>query len=544
MKKITKGGLPTGRPTLVCGRAGSGKTLFAIAFLVNGATQFNEPGVFISFEENELELAQNVASLGWDLAALAEEKKVFMDYIRIEKSEIEETGEFNLDGLFIRIEAAIRAVQAKRIVIDTIEALFSGFTDQSFLRAEIRRLFRWLKDKGMTAVITGEQGENTFTRSGLEEYVSDCVIFLDHRLVEQVATRRIRIIKYRGTAHGTNEYPFLITEKGFSVLPITDLGMNYSVSSERIPTGIERLDAMLDGKGYFRGSSILVSGSAGTGKSSLGACFVAAACKRGERAFYFSFEEAPEQIMRNMGSIGIDLRTPFQSGHLDLKCIRATSFGLEMHLSLMLQLIDEVHPSVVVIDPISNLGSVAATKDVKEMLTRLIDFMKMKGITALFTDLTRQGNPTEATETAISSLMDTWLLLRDIELNGERNRGMYVLKSRGMAHSNQIREFLISEDGIQLKEVYIGLSGVLTGTARSNQEAAETAEVLARRQKIEKLQRDLQRKEKLLQNRIEELQESFISEKEEIEHAIAEAEAREQTIIKNQQKLARLRGGA
>jgi len=540
--EITGGGLPKGRPTLVCGGAGSGKTLFAMEFLLNGATQFNEPGIFISFEENERELTENVASLGWDLEALGREKKIFLDHVYIERSEIEETGEFNLEGLFIRIESALSAVNAKRIAVDSMEALFSGFSDEMTLRAEIRRLFRWLKEKGLTAVITGEQGKGSFTRHGLEEYISDCVVFLDNRMNDQVATRRIRVVKYRGTSHGANEYPFLITEKGFSVLPITSLNLDYPVSTERIPTGVERLDTMLGGQGFFRGSSILVSGTAGTGKSSLAARFAAAACNRGEQALYFSFEESPQQIMRNMGSIGIDLRPPAENGLLHFRSVRASSFGMEIHLSMMVKAINDLNPTVVAIDPISNLRSVGNEKEVKETLTRLIDYMKMKGITSFFTDLTFSGNALEKTENAISSLMDTWILLRDIELNGERNRGMYVLKSRGMAHSNQIREFLITDEGLQLVDAYIGHGGVLTGTSRINQEAVETAEEQLRQQKLERLRRDLKRRENAMESRMQEIKDAFQSEKEEIEHALAELEVSKTSLNQNIRKLTKMRG--
>ena len=540
--EITGGGLPKGRPTLVCGGAGSGKTLFAMEFLLNGATQYNEPGIFISFEENERELTENVASLGWDLEALSREKKIFLDHVYIERSEIEETGEFNLEGLFIRIESALSAVNAKRIAVDSMEALFSGFSDEMSLRAEIRRLFRWLKEKGLTAVITGEQGKGSFTRHGLEEYISDCVVFLDNRMNDQVATRRIRVVKYRGTSHGANEYPFLITEKGFSVLPITSLNLDYSVSTERIPTGVERLDTMLGGQGFFRGSSILVSGTAGTGKSSLAARFAAAACNRGEQALYFSFEESPQQIMRNMGSIGIDLRSPAENGLLHFRSVRASSFGMEIHLSMMVKAMNDINPTVVAIDPISNLSSVGDEKEVKETLTRLIDYMKMKGITSFFTDLTFGGNALEKTQNAISSLMDTWILLKDIELNGERNRGMYVLKSRGMAHSNQIREFLITNDGLQLVDAYIGPGGVLTGTSRINQEAVETAEEQLRQQKLERLRRDLKRRENAMESRMQEIKDAFQSEKEEIEHALAELKVRETSLNQNIRKLTTMRG--
>ena len=540
--EITDGGLPQGRPSLVCGSAGCGKTLFAMHFLINGATMFDEPGVFIAFEENEAELTDNMASLGWDLSEFIKQEKISLDYVHVDRSEIEETGEFSLDGLFIRIESAVQAIQAKRIVLDTIETLFGAFQSEAILRAELRRLFGWLKEKGLTAVITGEQGEQTLTRQGLEEYVSDCVIFLDHRLQEQVATRRLRVVKYRGASHGTNEYPFLITESGFSVFPITELDLDYPVSTQRISTGVDRLDSMLGGQGYYRNSSILISGTAGTGKSSLAACFAQAACRRGEKALYLSFEEAPQQVMRNMASIGIELRHYVDQDLLSFLAVRATTYGPEMHLSMIMQRIFDFRPDIVVIDPISNLICVTDSKEVKELLTRLIDFIKMQGITALFTDLSRDGTAHEATESEISSLMDTWILLRDMEYNGERNRGLYVLKSRGMPHSNQIREFVIADTGIQLNDVYIGSQGVLTGTARVAREAEERAKALARRQRIERLRQDLSRKEKAMHNRIQELQDHFAIEKEDIEKEIAESQSREDRIKMEHDTLARMRG--
>ncbi|MFP4308635.1 MAG: circadian clock protein KaiC [Desulfococcaceae bacterium] len=540
--EITEGGLPRGRPTLVCGGAGSGKTLFAMEFLVTGATGFEEPGVFISFEENETELTENVASLGWDVSALAEQEKMFLDFIYIERREIEETGEFNLDGLFIRVEYAVRTVNARRIVIDGIEALFSGFSDESLLRSEIRRLFRRLKELGLTAIVTAERGERTLTRRGLEEYISDCVVFLDHRMEDQVATRRLRVVKYRGAAHETNEFPFLIGDRGFSVFPVTSLEMDYPVSAERISSGIPRLDSMLGGKGFYRGSSVLISGTAGTGKSSLAAAFAAAACRRGERTLYLSFEEAPRQIIRNMAGIGIDLDTPLKEGAMRFHAARATSFGLELHLSIILKRVEDFGPDVLLIDPISNLTGVASAAEVKRMLTRLIDSMKSRGITTLFSDLIRSADFAEDTETAISSLMDSWLLLRHIETNGERNRGIQVLKSRGMSHSNQIRELVIDEKGLSLKDVYVGPAGVLTGTARLVQEAEDSAEARNRARKIARLRRELQRKERVLESQISALRNAFACEKEDIEEAIAAGEAREAEFARHREHLAHMRG--
>lgn len=538
---ITDGGLPFGRPTLVCGGAGTCKTLFALQFLLKGVVEFDEPGVFISFEETKGELAQNVASFGWDLPALCEQKKLFIDCIHIEKSEVVELGDYTLDGMFIRIETALKSVNAKRIAIDTLESLFAAFTNEAVIRSEIRRLFRWLKERELTAVITGEKGEKSFTRHGLEEYISDCVLFLDNRMIEQVCTRRLRIIKYRGTSHGTNEYPFILTENGFSMFPITSLEMDYAVSSDRVSSGIDRLDTMLGGRGYFKGSSILISGTAGTGKTSFGVSFVAAACSRNERAVYFSFEEAPSQIIRNMRSIGIDLKPAVENGLLKFHTVRATTYGLETHLTMMIHKIDQFDPSVVVVDPISNLSSVGDLRDVKEVLTRIIDYMKLRGVTALFTDLSHAGTQEATTEAAISSLMDTWILLRDIEINGERNRGLYLLKSRGMEHSNQIREYLITDNGIDLIDVYIGPSGVLTGTARISQEAKDTAESLIQRQKIERMKRDLQRKEQLLKNRYEEIKIEFDSNRKDIEIAVAEEEERAKVLERVKGRLGQMR---
>lgn len=474
LDEITGGGLPKGRPTLVCGGAGCGKTLLAMEFLVRGAVQFGEPGVFMAFEESAKELTQNVASLGFDLHALIARKQLSLDHVRIERSEIEETGEYDLEGLFIRLGHAIDAIGARRVVLDTVESLFSGLPNELIVRAELRRLFQWLKAKEVTAIITSERGNGTLTRQGLEEYVSDCVILLDHRVTDQASTRRLRIVKYRGSAHGTNEYPFLIDEHGMTVLPITSVGLAHPVSTERIATGIRGLDAMLGGKGYYRGSTALVSGTAGSGKTSLAAHFADAACRRKERVLYFAFEESPDQVTRNMRSIGIDLRPWTQKGLLQFHAIRPTYYGLEMHLTMMYKAITAFGPRVVIVDPITSFVVDGRQIEVKAMLMRLIDFLKTHQITALCTSLTGGGATLEHTDTAVSSLIDTWLLLRDVEAGGERNRAMYILKSRGMAHSHQIREFLLTDRGVDLREIYVGPGGVPTGSAASRRADSTT----------------------------------------------------------------------
>jgi len=523
LDEITEGGLPKGRPTLVCGSAGCGKSMLGVEFLVRGATQYNEPGVLMTFEELPEDVITNSRSLGFDLDNLVAGKKLFVDYVRVERNEIQETGEYDLEGIFVRLNYAIESIGAKRVVLDTIETLFTGLTNAAILRAELRRLFSWLKEKGVTAIITGEKGEGTLTRNGLEEYVSDCVILLDHRVIDQVSTRRLRVVKYRGSTHGTNEYPFLIGETGFSVLPISSLSLAHDVSSERISSGIPRLDTMLGGKGFYRGSSVLVSGTAGTGKSSLGAFFVDAASRRGERSLYFGFEESPQQVIRNMRSIGLNLEPWVKKGLLQFHASRPTLYGLETHLAVMHKQIQDFKPRVVVIDPISNLINTGSVAEVRSMLLRLVDFLKSEQITALFTALSSQGDASlEETEIGVSSIMDTWLLLRDIELGGERNRGIYVLKSRGTAHSNQIREFVITNKGIDIRDVYVGPQGVLTGSARLAQEARERAEKMARQVAIGSRQRQLTRKRAALEAQIAALKAEFDAEEVEVGRVLAQ----------------------
>lgn len=539
---ITQGGLPRGRPTLVCGGTGCGKTLLALEFVVRGILEFDEPGVFMSFEETSEELAKNVASLGFDLQGLIRSKKLAMDYVHVERSEIEVTGEYDLEGLFVRLNSMIVETGAKRVGIDSLEALFAGLPNEGILRAELRRLFRWLKDKGVTTVITGEKGKNELTRHGLEEYVSDCVIFLDHRVVNKVGTRLLRIVKYRGSSHGTNEYPAMIDEHGLSVLPISSLGMNHSVSTERVSSGIERLDAMLGGKGYYKGSSVLVSGTAGTGKSSLGAAFADATCRRGERALYLAFEEAPAQITRNMASIGYDLEQWTTKGLLRFHAVRATLYGLEQHLGTIIQLVHEFKPATVVIDPITNMSAVGSPEEIKATLTRVIDFFKIQGITALLTSLTEGGESSEQTDVGVSSLMDTWLLLRNFETPaGERNRLLFVIKSRGMTHSNQVREFTLTDQGIRLTDVYVGGGGFLTGSSRLFQEARDKGHVEVLRQEAVRRQRELEQEKAQVQVQIEALQHKALVLAEDIDTLVGNEKVRLEESARDRAQLAGVR---
>lgn len=511
LDELTGGGFPRGRSTLLCGGAGCGKTLLAMEFLVHGAVDYGEPGVFMAFEETGSDLTENVASLGFDLAAMVAQRQLVLDFVQVDRSELEQSGEYNLEGLFIRLGHAIDSIGAKRVVLDTLETLFSGLPNPAILRVELRRLFRWLKNKGVTTVITGERGSDpgALTRQSLEEYVSDCVIVLDHRVSDMVSSRRLRVVKYRGSTHGTNEYPFLISTDGISLLPVTSLGLEHAVSFERVPSGVPGLDEMLGGAGFYRGSSVLVSGTAGTGKSSLAAHVASAACARGEKVLYFAFEESSSQIVRNMASIGLDLGPAVAQGKLKFHASRPTLTGLEMHLLIMLKEIAAFQPNVVVVDPLNSFVTVGNENDVMLMLLRLVDTLKYQQITGFFTSLTSGGDSVEQTDVAISSLIDTWLLVRDLENGGERNRGLYILKSRGMAHSNQIREFTLTSQGIVLRDAYLGAAGVLTGSARLAQEATELGLHLRREQEITRKQAELAAKRTAMEAQIESIRAEF-----------------------------------
>lgn len=518
LDEITNGGFPKGRPTLICGGAGCGKTLLSMQFLIKGITEHNEPGVFMSFEEPSDDLTLNVKSLGFDLEKLKKSKKLIVDHVRVERSEIEEAGEYDLDGLFIRLGHAIDSIKAKRVVLDTIESLFAGLDNQAILRAELRRLFSWLKQKGVTAIITGERGEATLTRQGLEEYVSDCVIVLDHRVTEQVSTRRLRIVKYRGSTHGTNEYPFLIDENGISVLPITSLKLNNEVSSDVVSSGLAGLDGMFEGGGFYRGSNILVSGTAGTAKTTIACYFATQQCKNKEKTVYFAFEESPQQLVRNMKSVGVDLQKFLDNGTLQIHSSRPSLNGLELHLLTLRKLIKEFKPTTIIIDPISNLISVGSEHEVKSMLVRLIDMLKVNNITALFTSLNKQTENfrPDLAEESVSSLVDTWITVRDMEGIGERNRGVFIIKSRGMGHSNQVREFIITNNGIELLDVELGPQGILTGSARKSYQFKKTMSDIKLQNEISRKDREIERKRRVLQANIEALRNEFESAEEEL----------------------------
>jgi len=541
--EITLGGLPKGRPTLVCGGAGCGKTVFGIEFLVRGATEFREPGVLLSFEESPADLTANVASLGFDLPKLQARRKLAIDHVSIDRSEIAETGEYDLEGLFIRLGRAIDSIGARRVLLDTPEALFAGLSNTGVLRSELRRLFYWLKQKGVTAVITGERGHGTLTRHGLEEYISDCVILLDHRSQEGSVTRRLRILKYRGSTHGTDEYPFLIDQEGISVLPVTSLGLAHKALNGRVSSGIPALDNMLGGPGFYRGSTILLTGTAGTGKTSMAGHFADAACRRGERTLFFAFEESPSQIVRNLKSIGLDLGRWVGEGLLQIEAARSTSFALEMHLVRIHNLIERHRPRVVILDPITGLVPGSAEREITALVLRIVDFIKQRGATAFFTALNTDDN-VQSTSVSISSLVDSWILLRNIEVNGERNRVLYILKSRGMAHSNQVREFLLTDKGVQLRKVYLGGGTVLTGSARIAREAEERREEL--RRGIEDGRREMSMRAGLaaIDARIAALHAKRERHTRELAQLSEEVAARRQAVSKESEELKRSRGDA
>jgi circadian clock protein KaiC len=526
--EITGGGLPAGRPSLVCGPPGAGKSLFALQFLVNGVTRYGEPGVFLTFEENRADVVADVGSINFDLDRLEGDGRLLVDALILEPQAVD-TGEFDLEALMVRLAWAVEKFGAKRVAIDNVEALFAAFSRPALVRSELRRLFRWLKDQGLTTVITGERGEGTLTRHGIEEYLSDCVVVLDDRVVQDVATRRLRVLKYRGSHHGRNEYPFLIGADGLEVLPITSLGLNKEVSAERVSTGVPGLDEMLGGDGVFRGSGILVSGSSGTGKTTIGASFADAACRRGEVVLFFSFEESEAEIHRNMASVGLDLAHWAERGLLHFHCERPTTRGLEDHLAMMQRLIQEMAPTLVVIDPVSSLARGATAFDVSAMLMRQVYYLKAAGITAVMTVLTDESELAQSIIN-ISSLVDTSLELVILTALGERNRGLYVLKSRGTAHSNQIREFLLSDTGMDVVPVVIGANGLLTGSARIAAESSERTSALGLSQESEELARALEHRRETVDAHVATLRDDFAAEERLTQQLIAASEQRQEAV--------------
>jgi circadian clock protein KaiC len=525
LDEVLLGGIPAGRPTLICGAAGSGKTLLGMTFLVNGATRFNEPGVLVSFEETTQDLVDNVASLGFDVPGLIAAKQLTIDHVRVERAEIEETGDYDLEGLFVRLGYAVDQIGAKRVVLDTLEALFSSLSNEDILRAELRRLFGWLKQRGLTTIITGERGDGTLTRHGLEEYVADCVILLDNRVEDQITTRRLRVVKYRGSAHGTNEYPFLMDDQGITVVPLSSAGLAHHVSDEVVSTGVPGLDAMLGPRGIYRGSSVLISGVSGAGKTILGASFAAAACARGERCMFFSFEESVDQLVRTVGSAGIQLRPHVETGLLRVETKRPSSFGFEMHLALMQRELDRFQPSSVIVDPVTSFRG--PDSEVHALLLRMLDMLKTRGITTIFTSLTSSNDRVTQSDFGLSSLMDTWIFLLDIERNGERNRGLYVLKSRGMSHSNQIREYLVTDKGVALVEAYLGVDGVLTGSARLSKETQDRVAAQQQREEIARRRREIANRRAAAERQIAELHAEIEAQEAEAVRLAAQDEQRE-----------------
>ena len=539
LDEVTDGGLPRGRTTLLCGGPGCGKTLMALQFLVRGAVDGGEPGVFVAFEESPAELAQNVASLGWDLKDLQARGLLAIDHIRISEGEIVETGAWDLEGLFIRLGAAIESVGANRVVLDTVEALFGPLGDELTLRSELRRLFRWLNDRGVTAIVTGERGEGTLTRHGLEEYVSDCVVLLDHRVHDQISTRRLRVVKYRGSHHGPDEYPFLIDRKGFSVLPVSAMGLDHDASSDRVSTGVGELDRMLDG-GVYRGSSVLLSGTPGSGKTTLGARFLEAGCERGERGMLFAFEESPAQIARNMRSVGIDVRRWVDAEMLRIVSARPAAYGLETHLARLYRAVEEFEPANVVIDPLSALNG--EEFQLKAMLSRLIDHFKARQITAVMTTLIR-GEFDDRAGLGISSVIDTWVDVGNLEIDGERNRGIDVLKSRGMAHSSQVREFQITSQGLYVRDVYAGERGVLMGSARRSQEARDRAQAISRGEELEAKRQQLKSRRSMLEAQIAALHDQLKAETQMLSSEIDAGERLERQLEQDRQTIISARSG-
>lgn len=538
---ITNGGLPRNRLTLICGGAGSGKTSLGVEFLVQGIIKYNEPGLLITFEEKPQEIIENAASIGFDLEDLINKKKLFIEYIEVQEEEIAQSGDYTLEGLFIRFEQIVTSIAIKRVSLDTLDSIFATLGNTLILRAEIYRLFSWLKQKNITSLVTAEAGINTLSRNGLEEYISDCVISLRTNIVSEVLTRLLRIVKYRGSKHGTNEYPFLITDSGINLFPITSNYLNNIVSTEFVSTGVKELDEMMDNKGYYQGSTVLITGTAGTGKTSLASIFSNSICQKGERCIYFTFEEMINQILRNMSSINLNLQQWIDKDLLKFYAYRSSIYGLETHLLTIQNLIKQFKPQAVIIDPINNFELIGTELEIKSMMTRLIDFLKAQQITALFTSLTTAINPKEHAEVGISSLIDSWLVLQNLEYAGERTRGITIVKSRGIAHSNQIREFIITSNGVKLEKIYVGPNGILTGSARLDQEEQENLQFLLQEKETLRRKKLLEHKKATLEAKIMALKSEFDADTEEIESLIMKEEIQNKGILETRSTMAQRR---
>lgn len=538
---ITNGGLPRNRLTLICGSAGSGKTSLGVEFLVQGIIKYNEPGLLITFEEKPQEIIENAASIGFDLEDLINKKKLFIEYIQLQEEEIAQSGDYTLEALLIRFEQIVTSIAIKRVSLDTLDSIFAILGNTPILRAEIYRLFSWLKQKNITSLVTSEAGINTLSRNGLEEYISDCVISLRTNIVSEVLTRLLRIVKYRGSKHGTNEYPFLITDSGINLFPITSNYLNNIVSTEFVSTGVKELDEMMDNKGYYQGSTVLITGTAGTGKTSLASIFSNSICQTGERCIYFTFEEMINQILRNMSSINLNLQQWIDKDLLKFYAYRSSIYGLETHLLTIQNLIKQFKPQAVIIDPINNFELIGTELEIKSMMTRLIDFLKAQQITALFTSLTTVINPKEHAEVGISSLIDSWLVLQNLEYAGERTRGITIVKSRGIAHSNQIREFIITSNGVKLEKIYVGPNGILTGSARLDQEEQENLQFLLQEKETLRRKKLLEHKKATLEAKIMALKSEFDADTEEIESLIMKEEIQNKGILETRSTMAQRR---
>jgi len=539
--EITDGGLPRNRPTLLCGNTGCGKTVMSMEFLVHGAVQFSEPGVFFSFEETVDELVTNMESIHIDMEKLIREKKIYIEYLESGKSQVAQAGRYDLEGLFMRLQNAIQKVDAKRVVLDSMDALFYGL-DKEILRTEVKRLFKWLKEKGVTSLITSEINEQFVTKTGLEQFVADCVITLDSRVIDQTTTRRLRIVKMRGSGHGINEYPFMIDGAGVSILPVMSQMANQNLTNNRISSGIKDFDGMLDGKGYFEGSSILISGSAGTGKTSIAISLINETCKNNMKGLYCAFEESTSQLTRNMRSIGLDIQPYIASGLLKLYSSRPTIQNLELHLISIQNIIEEFKPQILILDPVTNLMSEGINSEIRQMLAHFVDFLKSKNITTLFTAaITLESIKSNPSDEGISAMMDTWILVRDIELNSERNRGIYVLKSRGMNHSTQVREFVITDEGIKLLPIYVSPHGILTGTSKLEETLRQEEERKLFENKIKIREHELEIKREIMENNISLLKTEFNAELEMLSQAKMERNLNNEALETGQKEITELR---
>ena len=534
---VLGGGIPQGHAMLLVGKPGTGKSILSMEYLLHGIELHKENGVYISFEESEKQIISNAASFGWKFEEMVKKNKLAISYIDMQPEQMRTVGDYDLSALILRVKGAIKKVNARRVVIDGINNLLSTFDDERIIRSDLLRLIREIKEVNATIFITGERGHDSWSKMGFEEYLADGLMHLDNRTDGNYQTREIQVVKCRGINHYTGKSPFIINSEGMSIRPLITADFDYKVLKSRVSTGIADIDNMLGGKGLYRGSTVYITGPSGAGKTSISSSFANGACSRGERALFLAFEESSDQIIRNMKSIGLSLDKWVNEKLLYFYTARATTNSLEGHLDNIMTMVREVEPTCVVLDPISAFRPIANENETKLMLIRLNDYLRARKITTVFTALSSDGEYSEHADVQLSSIADTWIVVRIMDYKGERNNVMQLMKSRGMSHSRQMKEMYFTGNGLKLQNVYQGPEGVLTGAARIGQEKYEKLKEARNVIEIDKNRKKIERKKSLLEASIEALKHEYEEELEALHAAIEEAEEQNSKIKETRKEI-------